>query len=97
MKIFLAGSGHDNMWLDENFTNFYRLESYYNISNQERKRVTEYKDFILDSGAFTYLNGADGNINWDKYVENYAAFINKYSVKTILFGDQVLFKWLFRH
>ena len=84
MKIFLAGSGHDNMWLDENFTNFYRLESYYNISNQERKRVTEYKDFILDSGASTYLNGADGNINWDKYVENYAAFINKYSVKNFI-------------
>ena len=56
MKIFLAGSGHVNMWLDENFTNFYRLESYHYISNQERKRVTEYKDFILDSGAFTYLN-----------------------------------------
>ena len=84
MKIFLAGSGHVNMWLDENFTNFYRLESYHNISNQERKRVTEYKDFILDSGAFTYLNGADGNINWDKYVENYAAFINKYSVKNFM-------------
>lgn len=84
MKIFLAGSGHVNMWLDENFTNFYRLESYHNISNQERKRVTEYKDFILDSGAFTYLNGADGNINWDKYVENYAAFINKYSVKNFI-------------
>lgn len=84
MKIFLAGSGHVNMWLDENFTNFYRLESYHNISNQERKRVTEYKDFILDSGAFTYLNGADGNINWDKYVENYAAFINKYGVKNFI-------------
>ena len=84
MKIFLAGSGYVNMWLDENFTNFYRLESYHYISNQERKRVTEYKDFILDSGAFTYLNGADGNINWDKYVENYAAFINKYSVKNFI-------------
>lgn len=84
MKIFLAGSGYVNMWLDENFTNFYRLESYHYISNQERKRVTEYKDFILDSGAFTYLNGADGNINWDKYVENYAAFINKYGVKNFI-------------
>jgi len=84
MKIFLAGSGHVNMWLDENFINFYRLESYHNISSQERKRVTEYKDFILDSGAFTYLNGADGNINWDKYVENYAAFINKYGVKNFI-------------
>lgn len=84
MRIFLAGSGHANTWLNKNFTNFYRLESYHNISNQERKRVNEYKDFILDSGAFTYLNGADGNIDWDRYVEQYANFIIKYKVKNFI-------------
>lgn len=72
------------MWLNENFTNFYRLESYHNIGNQERKRVTEYKDFILDSGAFTYLNGANGNIDWDRYVSEYADFIIKYKVKNFI-------------
>lgn len=84
MKIFLAGSGHDSMWLDVNFTDFYRLESYQNISQQERKRVNEYKDFILDSGAFTYLNGASGNVDWEQYVDNYADFIIKYKVKNFI-------------
>lgn len=33
---------------------------------------------MLDSGAFTYMNGRDAkNINWDKYIEEYADFINK--------------------
>lgn len=84
MKIYLAGSGHVSMWLNENFTDFYRLESYQNISNQERKRVNEYKNFILDSGAFTYLNGASGNVNWEQYVNNYANFIIKYKVKNFI-------------
>lgn len=72
------------MWLNENFTDFYRLESYQNISNQERKRVNEYKNFILDSGAFTYLNGTGGNVNWEQYVDNYADFIIKYKVKNFI-------------
>ena len=84
MKVYLAGSGYVSMWLNADYTDFHRLESYQYISNDERKRVNEYKNFILDSGAFTYLNGASGNVNWDLYINNYADFINKYKVKNFI-------------
>jgi len=57
MKIFLAGSGWHKLWVDENFFDFYRLESYHYIAKEEIKHINKYKSFILDSGAFSYLNG----------------------------------------
>ena len=39
-----------------------------------------FKDFLLDSGAFTYLNGSKGKVNWEKYIEEYAVFINKHKI-----------------
>lgn len=41
-------------------------------------------DFLLDSGAFTYLSSSAkaGNVtDWDGYVEKYAEVINHYNVK----------------
>ena len=85
MRIFIAGSGwNETCWRSKNFWEFNRLESFAYISKEERYEIPKYNDFILDSGAFTYLNGANGNVNWDKYVENYAAFINKYGVKNFI-------------
>ena len=82
MKIFLAGSGWNEVcWRGSGTWNFYRLESYAYISPQEATEISLYKDFILDSGAFTYLNGASGNVDWDRYIDEYANFIKKYKVK----------------
>lgn len=38
-------------------------------------------DFLLDSGAFTFMNNAKENVDFDKYLEEYAEFIVKYNVK----------------
>ncbi len=80
MKIHLAGNGR-LPWIDEGFFDFYRLESFYYISKKERTLIHKYKRFMLDSGAFTFMNNAKGNINWDEYIEKYANFINQYNVK----------------
>ena len=38
-------------------------------------------DFLLDSGAFTYMTNSGKNEDWDSYIEEYASFINKYDIK----------------
>ena len=38
-------------------------------------------DFLLDSGAFTFMQNSNGKTNWDEYLERYAHFVNKYKVE----------------
>ena len=85
MKVFLAGNGqYIEEWIQKVDYSFYRLESMVYISKTEREIISRYKDFILDSGAFTYLNGASGNVDWEQYADNYANFIIKYKVKNFI-------------
>ncbi len=81
MKIYLAGSGWHKLWCNKNFFNFYRLESYHYLK-EEVKYIKNYKSFLLDSGAFSYLAGSkNSNVNWDKYIVDYATFIKKHDIK----------------
>ena len=81
MKIFLAGSGWNRTcWEERNFFSFNRLESFVYIKGEE-KNIHKYDMFLLDSGAFTYMNKAGSNLNWDNYIDDYANFINKYNVQ----------------
>ena len=81
MKIFLAGSGWNrHCWENRDFFDFNRLESFVYIKGEE-KNIPKYNMFLLDSGAFTYMNKSGSNLNWDNYIVEYANFINKYNVK----------------
>lgn len=82
MKIFLAGGGKPS--LKQGYTDFNCLESYYYMNDKLAKTIPLYRDFMLDSGAFTYLNGVSGDVDWDKYIDRYADFINKYDVKNFI-------------
>ena len=60
------------------------LESFYYLRKNEEfmALAKHFGSFLLDSGAFTFMTGADkGAINWDEYVEDYARFINKHDIK----------------
>ena len=61
------------------------LESFINGErNKHFERLyPSVENFLLDSGAFTFMQQEGGarGIDWDDYVERYAAFINKYDVK----------------
>lgn len=67
----------------------YVLETFYYLNQNKGKVATQIKEnihkfdsFLLDSGAFTFMNNSKkSEINFDKYVENYANFINQYDVK----------------
>lgn len=63
------------------FTNFNILQSFAFIDSPDVqiriKANKRFRDFMLDSGAFTYMNGKDGSkVDWDLYVEKYAQIIN---------------------
>jgi hypothetical protein len=82
MRIFLAESG--SIWntymQDENFGGVAILASFFYIADDMRmtKLIPVFSDFLLDSGAFTFIMGNNGkSIIWEDYVERYADFINR--------------------
>lgn len=84
MKIYLATSfsNKENAPLKKN-NNKYYLISYYYARCVKDISVHEWlfkEDILLDSGAFTFMNASkESQIDWDKYIEEYANFINKYN------------------
>lgn len=74
----------------------YVLESFYYLRKAPKDKGATFmnyiksnkcKMFLLDSGAFTYMSKVKNkgtkvnNVDFDKYVEDYAAFINEYDIK----------------
>jgi hypothetical protein len=80
VKVFLAGGGWEKrLWMKDNFYDFFRLHTFYDIAQHETDVIYKYKDFLLDSGAFSFFGGKA--VNWNEYVTTYIDFINKYNVK----------------
>lgn len=86
MKLFLAGEHGAKNGLqrerERGWQDLSILESYYYARKNPLFERLYYKgvDLLLDSGAFTFMvSGA--KIDWYKYVEDYAAFINKYQIE----------------
>ena len=55
----------------------YILESFYYCDEDTERLLPYFGDFLLDSGAFTFMQGTGSSTNWDAYIERYAAFINR--------------------
>lgn len=105
MKLFLACNDTDfkEVNLKESM---YSLMSFYYIqkltkNNKQKFPIEKLNEFLLDSGAFTYMNGKNITITEiEKYLDDYIQFINEYDIKLFfeldmdaIFGyDQVL-KW----
>ena len=88
MKVFLAGVEHGlNIYIykelekEKNKKHLPILISYYYMTKKTEQLLPEYKNILLDSGAFTFMNNFKGKVNWDEYIKNYADFINKYDIK----------------
>ena len=89
MRIFLAGTqtGMSSKEREEVFENsppLYVLETFFSGESACLKAVNRVgnENFLLDSGAFSYMNGAKctKEILLD-YLVRYIAFIKKYDVK----------------
>lgn len=84
MKVFLAGQApwketglYDNVFKNNSV---YILESFYYADEWTEKHIPLFKDFLLDSGAFTFFSCKDKDVNWIEYVDKYADFINRNKV-----------------
>lgn len=80
MKIFLAGTNINEEILKNHKIDYF-LESFYTVKKWQLPYIKKAKMFLLDSGAFTFMNNFKGVVNWDNYIEEYAKFINKYDIK----------------
>lgn len=82
MKLFLAGNNQKKcMDFDWKNSSVYILESFYYADEWVEKHIPLFKDFLLDSGAFTFINSCKNkNIKWEEYVDKYADFINRNKV-----------------
>lgn len=96
IKVYIAGDNNKKKILRETLygCDFFTgenalsginiLESFYYLRKNEEfmTLVKHFGSFLLDSGAFTFMSGSHkGAIDWDEYVEEYAAFINRWNVK----------------
>ena len=55
----------------------YILESFYYVDEDTERLLPYFGDFLLDSGAFTFMSNVRRELNWDEYIERYADFINR--------------------
>jgi len=81
MKLFLAGT-----FIAEEFTKKYKplyvLESFYYIKPWQVQEMRNWRMFLLDSGAFTFLHAAGEKVvDWDAYLSRYIAFIREHDIQ----------------
>lgn len=57
------------------------LESFYYADEWTEWAIPRLKNFMLDSGAFTFMTSHKGKVDWNDYLQKYADFINKNDVK----------------
>lgn len=58
----------------------YILESFFYVDADTERLLPYFGDFLLDSGAFTFMQSSKNHVVWEEYIERYAAFINKNKV-----------------
>lgn len=85
MRIFLAGvipfnekknigGGFDKAIIEHKP---YILESFYYADADTERLLPLFGDFMLDSGAFTFMQSSKSHVVWEEYIERYADFINR--------------------
>lgn len=78
MKVFLAGQSN---YVDLDWSSCkYCLESFYYFKPEQVKDLERWDMFLLDSGAFTFMNsGSKGD--FDEYLNRYIEFIKKHDIE----------------
>ena len=85
MRLFLAGvapwrsgGGYDPIIREHKP---YILESFFYADTDTERLLPHFGDFMLDSGAFTFMQGKGGKPDFDEYAERYGDFINRNHVQ----------------
>lgn len=80
MKIFLAGTASHRNVVEPNPPK-YILESFYYVQDWQLPIIKNADDFLLDSGAFTFMGNSKKTIVWEEYIEQFADFINRNKIE----------------
>lgn len=87
MKIYLAGvAPWKEGGLYDNAIRMHKpyvLESFFYADDYTEKMLQYYGDFLLDSGAFTFMQKKEArkNVPWEEYVDRYAAFVKEHGIE----------------
>lgn len=90
MKILMAGVASRAYVVTENDEKYkdkiYVLESFFYLKDWMYPYILNHWNFMLDSGAYTFLENAKkgNNIDWDSYILKYADIINKLNIEHFL-------------
>ncbi len=85
MDLYIAGiQGKRKGFVVKDASVEYRpliLESFYYVDEDTERLLPYFGDFLLDSGAFTFMQNSKGHVEWDTYIKRYADFINKNNIE----------------
>ena len=86
MKVHLAGiSGVKKQLLsgELDVESIFALESFYSLQEWQKPLLNRFASFLLDSGAFTFMQAASkhGDVDWLSYADQYADFIRDYGIR----------------
>lgn len=88
MKIYLAAPtsstlGSRYLFKKSNNKKPCILESFFYVTKWLDEYITHEWDFLLDSGAFTYMTSKkkETNVDWEDYIDRYAAYINRLDIE----------------
>lgn len=59
----------------------FMLESFYYFKDFQTEAAANADLFLLDSGAFTFMNSSKGKVSFDDYLTKYIDFINRNNIK----------------
>ena len=85
MKVFLAGNNGRRAIIADKIREGvdnrpFILESFYYIDETLEKLIPYFGDFMLDSGAFTFMTNRKKIIDWEEYTDRYAECIKRNNV-----------------
>lgn len=81
VKVFLSGTDLLKNYPDELKKAKYQLATFYTIKDWMIPILNDCTEWLLDSGAFSMMNGRKNKIDFDSYLERYIDFIKSYNVK----------------
>ncbi len=90
MRLFLAGfyeQTYKKCFSPEVMKASCILGSYFYLNNRkflDKFDPTAIKDFMFDSGAFTYIHATGNNVNWKEYARRYAHFVKDNNIKNYI-------------
>ena len=86
MKIYLAALADREFLKDIVKKDIAVLDSFYYLkkNNWITKKLKKnfFENFLLDSGAFTFMSNKDRKVNWVEYVDEYINFINENNIES---------------